>query len=779
MAFLASGALVAGLGLFSSSQAGAPLASPPAASPVIHTPNNPVGGDEWLYRQRVNDDGTIPYDVIDQARAQSVAMGQVALDKTDGKAASKWKLTGPSNIGGRVRELAPDPTTKGVVYMAAATGGIWKSTDSGQTFSYAWDASYPQSMGAVAVDDKGTVWAGSGEPDNGGGSAYYGDGVYKSTDGGKTWTNMGLTKSGSIGHIAIDPTDRNRIFAAAQGRLHDTKGERGLYLTTDGGKTWDEVIPGLKDTVGAIDVAIDPANPKIVLATTWDKIRDEQSRIYGKGSKLYRSDDGGKTWKDKQKPPLPVSYDDPTKPPADTYVGRMGIGFSESDPKIVYLISTTSAGNFNGFFVSKDAGDSWKAVGATTGGVLQQITGGFAWWFGRVWVDPTDSKHVFVAGVSLAESTNGGETWTTSASVHADQHALAWDPFVKNRAYLGNDGGFYRSDDNAHATGAWFKTPKLPTSQFYAMDSSLQHNKYLNGGTQDNNSLKSWQADGSVTGNWVAYVGGDGMMNRIDPEDDRYYYGCSQYGGCRAFTPNGGFTIGIPGPRVNWVAPLEFQLTDTKILYGGGNLLHRMDISKTPPSWETISPDLSNGQSPRGGTAFATITAIGSSNKDKDLLYAGTDDGNLWVSHNASAAASKVKWKKIKSPAVPQRWVTRVTVSPYKSKIAAATFSGWKWGESSPHVALTKNNGKTWKDISGDLPSAPVTDVIWSPKHDDWMYVSTDVGVFVTHNMGKHWRKIGTNLPMVPVLDIDIQPQTGTLYAATYGRSIWQTSIKK
>jgi hypothetical protein len=204
-----------------------------------------------------------------------------------------------------------------------------------------------------------------------------------------------------------------------------------------------------------------------------------------------------------------------------------------------------------------------------------------------------------------------------------------------------------------------------------------------------------------------------------------------------------------------------------------------MDISKTPPAWETISPDLSNGQTPRGGTSFATITAIGSSNKDKDLLYAGTDDGNLWVSHNASAAASKVKWKKIKSPAVPQRWVTRVTVSPYKAKIAAATFSGWKWGEKSPHVALTRDKGKTWKDISGDLPSAPVTDVIWSPKHNDWLYVSTDVGVFVSHNMGKHWRKIGTNLPLVPILDIDIQPQTGTLYAATFGRSIWQTSIKK
>jgi photosystem II stability/assembly factor-like uncharacterized protein len=551
----------------------------------------------------------------------------------------------------------------------------------------------------------------------------------------------------------------------------------------DGGATFVPVLQPPDhddiDSIGAIDVEISPNDSDIVLCTTWDKVRAQDGRIYGKGSKLYRSTDGGHTWTDEQQAPLPISKDIEGQPITDTYVGRMGIAFAPTENGRVYLISSTAGGNFNGFFTSTNNGKDWTAVGPTSGGVLQTITGGFAWWFGRVWVDPKDEDHVFLAGVSLAESTNGGATWLTNASVHADQHALEWDPFVDDRVYLGNDGGFYKNNFNGGAGTAWTKTPTFAITQFYSMDSSEQNVERLNAGAQDNNSLKSWQSDGSVTGNWVAYVGGDGMMNRIDPKDQDFYYGCSQNGGCRAFSPIASPAITIPGARKNWVAPLEFRNSNTKVLYGASEYMNRLEAKAGGFTWTKISDDLTGGPTPRSA-GYGTITAIGSGYTDSGLAYAGTDDGRLWRSKNADAAnPADVTWKRLKDDALPKRWVTRVEVSPKDDKWTAASFSGWRWldGEDQPHVVLTKDKGKSWKDISGDLPDAPVNDVIWHPTDKNTLFVATDVGVFTTTDLGAHWTKIGANLPLVPVNDVNIQKDTMTLFAATYGRSIWETTI--
>jgi len=779
----AAGAMVAGAGLVATAgtDQAVPADTPETVGAQAATAN-PTGAADWMYEQRKNPDGSIPYDAVTEAIAVSLQMEADALARTDGRADKRWELTGPSNIGGRVRELAVDPTTEGVVYIAAATGGIWKSTNSGRKFEQAWEDSSVQSMGAVAVDQNGVVWAGTGEPDMGGGSAYYGDGVYRSDDGGDTWVNMGLKNTGSIGAIAIDPEDPDRVFVAAQGRLHDVDGDRGLFLTENGGGSWSEVVPGESFTVGAIDVAINPENPDIVLTTTWDKVRAQDGRIYGKGSKLYRSDDGGETWTDEQEAPLPISYDDPDLPVTETYVGRMGVAFAPSDPDTAYLTSTTAGGNFNGFFVSTDKGRDWEAVGPTSGGDLQAITGGFGWWFGRVWVDPQDEDHVFVAGVQLAESTDGGESWDLSFSVHADQHGLAWDPFVEDKVYLGNDGGFYRTNDNGAVDGVWTKTKKLAITQLYSMDSSEEDVERVNAGSQDNNSLKTWGSDGSVDGDWVSYLGGDGMMNRIDPEDQDYYYACYQFGGCSAFTPDGSRSIPIVGARKNWVAPLEFKNSDTKVLYGGSEKVSRIDIG-AGGSWESISEDLTGGPTELSAN-YGTITTISSGYKDEDLVFAGTDDARLWVSRNASAPADEVEWERVDvdEEDMPNRWVTRVAVSPHKDKRVAATFSGWRWlfpDGDHPHVMLSTDKGETWKDIHGNLPYAPVNDVVWHPTKKDRLYVGTDVGVFFTKNLGETWEKVGSNLPLTPVHDVELQAETGTLFAATYGRSIWQTSVKK
>jgi hypothetical protein len=374
-----------------------------------------------------------------------------------------------------------------------------------------------------------------------------------------------------------------------------------------------------------------------------------------------------------------------------------------------------------------------------------------------------DPLHVFVSGVSLAESLDGGLTWTTSRTPHADQHGLEFDPFTPGKVFLSNDGGFYWSTENGAARGLWAKTPRLAVTQFYAMDVSVQDGARVNAGSQDNGSLKSWAADNTVNGDWFNFVGGDGMMNRIDPTNDRKYYGCSQNGGCRGFVDGVGFTMTIPGARKNWVAPLEFG-ADPRIMFGGSEFVNRMNTDAGQRVWQQISPDLTEGTEPRA-PGFGTITAIGTTPADPNLVYAGTDSGLVWVSRNAMAAPDQVTWEKLTSPVFPGRWVTRVTVDPQDPNVAWASFSGWRSGDAYPHLVMTSDGGRTWVDIVGKrVPQAPVNDVIRHPTKKSWLFIATDVGVFRTTNLGKTWVKVGANLPLVPINDIDLPTGSETLY---------------
>ncbi len=768
-----------GIGAVTKSGGAEQVAAAPTTEPIGA---DGIGADDWMYLQRANADGTIPDAAVSEAIAQSKAMG--IASKGSPSTDQVWTELGPSNIGGRVRDLAPDPTTKDVIYIATGSGGLWKTTNAGQTFTTAWDSQLPQSMGAVAVDSKGVVWAGTGEVDHGGGSAYYGNGIYRSTDGGATWTHMGLEDGDTIGQIVIDPSNDNRIFAAVMGALHDLDDpDRGLFMTEDGGATWTRVLTPESTNTGAVDVTINKTTPNIMLATTWDKTRDEKSRVYGPHSYVYRSTDRGRTWTNVHNAPLPQSPTDPALQNPDTLVGRLGVDFSDSEPTRAYLISSTARGNFNGFFTSTDAGATWSLVPQPANNPLQSESGGFAWWFGRVYVDPVNPLHVFVAGVRLSESFDGGRNWTRSNGVHADQHGLEFDPFTAGRVYLGNDGGFYVSNANGAANGAWFKTPRLPVTQFYAMDVSVQDGSRVNAGSQDNNSLKSWQNDNTVNGDWIPYVGGDGMMNRIDPTNDRKFYGCSQNGGCRRFFPgsNNGVSMTIPGARKNWVAPLEFA-ADPRFMFGASENVYRIDTepaTTAPRSWVQISGDLTDGPELPRAPGFGTITALGTTTADANLVFAGTDSGRMWVSRNAMAPAAAVTWTELFSPVFPGRWVTRITVDEDNPRIAWATFSGWRNHDAYPHIVMTSDGGNTWVDIAGKkLPQSPVNDVIRHPSKPKWLFIATDVGVYRTTNLGKTWLKVGANLPLVPINDIELHEATNTIYAATYGRSVWMTSLE-
>lgn len=720
---------------------------------------NPARPEEWMWLQRANPDGSIPPAAYQEALAQSNQLARDTRRNRPRVAGIRWELVGPSNIGGRLIDVVVHPTIPGTVYVAAGTGGVWKSTDGGTTLTSAWPSALPQSMGALAIAPDGTLYAGTGEPDHGGGGSYYGTGLYRSTDGGESWDSIGLEDTGAIGRIRIDPSDPQRIFTAAQGRLFDSGGDRGLYLSEDGGDSWRQVLDGPNDATGAIDVAIHPGNPDIVLAALWDKSRFPDGREYGgPGSGAYRSTDGGETWQ-RLGAPLPSSASEP---------GRIGVAFAESDPDRAYIITNDRIGNLTGFFVSDDAGATWTRP-LTGEPALDAADGGFAWWFGRLWVDPDDADHLFSAGVPLMESHDGGRSWTDGRPIHVDQHAMAWDPHTPERVYVGNDGGLYWSDQNGAVVGPWSQAEVQPYMQFYAMAASEQDATRVSGGTQDNGSLRSW---GGAAFN--RYLGGDGMMNRINPIDQDNVYACFQRGGC-VRSDDGGDSLSFirplfAGERFNWVSPLEIAAGAPNTVYFGSNVLNRSDDRGR--SWRQVSPDLTGGPTPRSA-GFGTITTIGIAPTDADLVYVGTDDGRLWRTENGGDT-----WTRMTDPDLPDRWVTRVTVDPDDPDTAWVTYSGFRTeSETQPHLLMTTDRGASWENISGRLPQAPINDVVRHPQRPRWLYVGTDMGVFFTPNLGRVWLQVGRSFPRVPVTDIHFQAESSTLFAATYGRSIFRASI--
>jgi hypothetical protein len=713
----------------------------------------PAGADQWFTGQRL-----FPFRELDVGRALGAARAQArarAGAPTVQAVAGPWQNLGPANIGGRVTDLVVDPTHANTVYAGVATGGVWKSTDAGATFRAAWNPTDPPSIGALAVTAGGVLYAGTGEGNPGGGSVTFpGNGVYRSTDGGTTWTHTGLAGTDRIGRLAVDPSNANRVFAAAAGNLFVPGGPRGLYRTSDGGATWQLVLAGANPTTGAIDVAIDPGNPSRVYAAMWDHKRLPEGRVYGgTGSGLYRSTDGGATW---------------TRlggglPAASANLGRMGIAVAKSNPNRLYAIAATTAGDFAGFWTSTNAGTNWTRI---TNSTLSASQSTYGWWFGRIWVDPAASRHVFVPGVPLLESTDAGTNWGRSSAVHADQHAMAWDSASAGRVYLGNDGGVYRSQSNGSLTGAWTKSANQPWNQFYTAAVSTQDTSRVLGGAQDNGSLRSWG-----TPSWNSVNGGDGTTTLIDPTDQNRVYACSQNGACVRSTNGGGSSSpfgATVSDRRGWVTPVVFDPGNPTVMYYGGNRVNRS--TDAAATWSVISPDLTRGS---GNGAFGTITTIAIARSNAAVVYAGTDDGRMWVTRNTGGT-----WTEI-TAGLPTRWITRVAVDPASADVAYVSVSGFRNGDPAAHVLRTGNGGATWQDVSGDLPDAPVNDLVLDPRTPSTLYAASDVGVFTTTNGGVSWTPVGTGLPLVPVADLDAvrAGSTTVLTAATYGLSMWRTTV--
>jgi hypothetical protein len=707
--------------------------------------------DDWVVSQRVNGIGIPRAATVAAARqADHLAVRTAALDPSLATAA--WQSIGPTNIGGRILDIAPDPTAAGTLWAASASGGVWKSTDNGTTFTASWPASFPQPIGAIAMASDGALYAGTGEAGPGGGSITYGGrGIYKSTDGGATWTNVGLTNTVTTGRIAVDPTDPQRIFVASSGDLFNPGGGRGIYLSTNGGGSWTRVLQGSTATTGAVDVAIDPSNPQRVYAAMWDHIRYPDLRVYGGlGSGIYRSTDGGTTWS-RLSNGLPVPSKD---------VGRIGIAVAPSNPNRLYAIVIDTDGTFQGLYRSNDGGDTWTLLPNDPGLASSQST--YGWWFGRLWVDPTNANHVFAAGVELEESTNGGSSWIGQFSMHADQHAMAWSPAQAGLVYLGNDGGVYRSTTNG--TGGWVHATVEPFTQFYSVDVSEQDNTRVMGGAQDNGGLRSYP------GNWNDWIGGDGEEMLIDPGNQNNTYGCFQYGACSRSTDGGNTSQGFGGTvsdRYNWFTPVQFDPSNTSVLYLGGNKLNRS--TNKAQSFTVISPDLTGGPGRDPNYPYGTITTVAAAKPNPSTLFVGTDDSRVWTTTNLGST-----WTRVDDPALPPFWITRVAIDPTSASTAYVTLSGYRNGKNGAYVFKTADGGTTWTNITGNLPRAPVNDIVVSGSN---LFVGGDAGVFRSSNGGTTWLKVGSGLPRVPVDDIELSASTNTMFAATFGRGMWKVAL--
>lgn len=709
---------------------------------------------DWFFKQRAYPIGEIPLEKYYQAIEETKQIK--ALSKTT--TTNPWVLVGPTNIGGRISDIEMSRTSFDTIYAGIASGGVFKSVDGGLNWYPIFDETYTMSIGDLVVDptNPNIIYVGTGEVNGGGGSVTYGgNGVYKSTDAGLTWTHLGLEATEFISRVIVDPINPQNIYLGAMGKLFGKNLARGLYKSTDGGTSWQNKL-FISDSTGCIDVAINPVNPNVVYAAMWERIRRPDRRSYGGPTcGLYRSTDGGETW-------LELVNGLPNNSPT---VGRIGISICESSPEIIYAIYADNIGYFAGVYKSVNGGDSWTR---TNDGALSSLFSSYGWWFGNIRVNPVNPNNVFVLGLDIYKTTNGGGSWYySSGSIHVDQHGMYIHPANPNFIVAGNDGGVYVSSNNG---SSWIYRSTMPITQFYTCEVDYQFPNRYYGGTQDNGTNRT------LTGNqndWQPIYGGDGFYVLVDPSNNNFVYAESQYGGFGRSTDGGYyFNYGLNGvsgsDRFNWSTPFIIDPNNPAKLYLGTHRLYRS--TNRAVSWTSISPDLTNGP-PTGNQVYGTITTLASAPSDTNVVYVGTDDGNVWVTLNGGTS-----WMKI-STSLPVRWITRVAVDPNDALTAYVTLSGYRYDEYLPHVFRTTNAGVSWLDISSNLPDAPVNDIIVDPDSTQSLYVGTDVGVFISENSGSIWNYLGENFPNAPVTDLVLHNPTRTLIAATYGRSMYSIDL--
>ena len=706
--------------------------------------------NEWMYNQRAYPTNFINGEAMERAINQSKSI--LENRSTNG---SDWTFAGPLNTGGRITDIAISPENDDHFFVSTPVGGIFKTTNRGVSWTAVFDDVAKPSIGnmAIAPSNVQRIYAGTGEANGSATSgAFFGDGMYRSDDAGENWQHIGLDESNHIGRIVVDPTDPDRVFVAATGKLYDYNEERGIYKTENGGADWEQVL-FVTDSTSAIDVAINTNNPNILFAAMWERTRKPWQRDYGGiTSAIHRTLDGGLTWEE-----LGTSNG---LPASDDQTGRIGVAISESDPSTVYARYTTNeiTNFFDGLYKSIDNGDNFTLVSDSS---LDGVDSSFGWYFGNVRIHPTNPDEVYILGQRLFKTQNSGGNWSEIDGMHVDHHSMEYSRINPNTIVAGNDGGVYISENGG---ASWDKFTNLPITQFYNIEVDFMQPERLYGGTQDNNTIRTLTEGFD---DWSSIWGGDGFHVNVDPNDNSFVYAESQFGGLGRSTDGGnsfqGATDGIDfNDRNNWNTPVVLSpFNSEKVFYG----TNRLYISDRAVLWNPISADLTNGQHPSGSLSYGTLTAIAPSYNNLDVIYTGSDDGMVSVTFDGG-----ITWSTI-SDTLPNRYVTSIAISPEDDQIAYATFSGFGLLDYDPHIFKTIDGGQTWTDISSNLPSIPVNDVILVPG-GDLILVATDINVWYSQDDGLNWDILGNDLPFTIIRDLKYHSPTNTLYAGTFGRSI-------
>jgi photosystem II stability/assembly factor-like uncharacterized protein len=690
----------------------------------------------------------------------------------------RLRAIGPAMTSGRIAALAVDPTDKRVWWIASASGGVWKTTNAGTTFTPVFDNEGSYSIGAVAIDPKNTavVWVGAGE-NNSQRSVGYGDGLYRTEDAGRSWRNMGLKNSEHIARILIDPRNSDVVYVAAQGPLWGPGGDRGLYKTTDGGKTWKKLFETSENT-GVTDAAFDPTNPDVLYAAAYQRRRHFFTLINGgPESAIYKSPDAGATWA-KLRSGLPAGD-----------IGRIGLAVSPADPRVIYA-TIEAAERRGGIFRSADRGATWERRNEFDASAM---------YYGKIFADPKDKDRIFVMNVTIMFSEDGGRTVRAlgSRSKHVDNHAMWIDPDNTEHFLVGCDGGLYESFDNA---ATWDFKENLPITQFYNVwaDNSAPF-YYVYGGTQDNFSVggpsRTRSASGIVNGDWFVTQGGDGFRSVVDPEDPNTVYAESQNGGLVRFDRRTGERMGLqpdegkgePPLRWNWDAPFIISPHSHTRLYFGANILFRSD--DRGDTWKKISGELSRGLdrnklpvmgkiwgpdavAKSASTAFyGNASVVAESPKKEGLLFVGTDDGLVQITENGGQS-----WRKIdKIPGVPENaYVTHILPSQHDVNTVYVLFNNHQNADFAPYILKSTDLGKTWTSLKAELPA---NSLVWVLAEDhvnpNLLFLGTEFGLYFTINGGQKWVRLRGGFPTIAVRDLAIQKRENDLAVATFGRGFY------
>jgi len=687
---------------------------------------------------------------------------------------------GPAAMGGRIADIAAvREGARLTIYVGSASGGVWKSVDGGTTFKPIFDKEPSLSIGSIAIDPENAkiVWVGTGESwvRN---SVSVGSGVYRSRDGGENWEAVGLPDSEHVSRMIVHPKDSNTVFACALGHLWNPNTERGVFKTTDGGKTWNKIFYR-NDGTGCAEMAMDPQDANVLYAAMWDVRREPHNfRSGGPGSGLFKSTDGGTTWHELRRG-LPAGD-----------LGRIGIGIAASKTSRVYTV--VEAKNHTALFRSDDAGDSWTEVNNSFN------ISGRPFYFARLAVDPKNPDRVYKPGFFLTVSEDGGKSFSSAfsaregmgASVHSDLHALWINPENPDQLLVGTDGGIYQSFDQATH---WRFLSNLPVSQFYHVSYDMADLYNVYGGLQDNGSWMgpSRAVGGIANHHWRVIGMGDGFWAFSDPADPDYAYVEYQGAMISRFRKSTGEAKDIkplprpgePNFRFNWNSPIHMSPNQKGTVYLGGQFLFRS--RDHGESWDRISPDLTTNDPARqhqensGGLTidnsdaetYETIYTIAESPKDANLIWAGTDDGNVQITRDSGKHWSNV----VKNvPGLPANtWVSTIEASHFDPAVAYAAFDGHASGDMKTYVYKTADYGKTWTSLATSELNGYAHVVREDLVNKNLLFVGTEFGLFLSIDGGAHWAQFRGNLPNVAVRDLSIQPRESDLLVATHGRGIY------